>query len=138
MLERFVDTSAWAAWADRSEAHHRRAITLFEEVWDQGGRLVTTNFVLIELVALLNRPLRVPRTQQIQLLDDLRGDASVEVVPIDPSLESSAWGLWRSRPDKDWSLVDCASFIVMQRRGLTEALTSDHHFAQAGFLRLLQ
>ena len=45
---------------------------------------------------------------------------------------------WESRPDKEWSLVDCASFVVMQQRGLTEVLTTDHHFEQAGFVRLLK
>ena len=65
-------------------------------------------------------------------------DPSVQIVPIDLSLEAAAWQLWKSRPDKEWSLVDCSSFIVMQQRGLTEALTTDHHFEQAGFVRLLK
>jgi predicted nucleic acid-binding protein len=60
------------------------------------------------------------------------------VIFIDLLLETSAWGLWRSRPDKTWTLTDCASFLAMQQRCLTEALTSDHHFEQAGFVRLLQ
>jgi len=46
--------------------------------------------------------------------------------------------LFQRRPDKTWSLVDCASFVVMQKRGITEALTSDVHFEQAGFIRLLK
>jgi predicted nucleic acid-binding protein len=46
--------------------------------------------------------------------------------------------LLADRPDKEWSLVDCTSFVLMERRGLTEALTTDHHFEQASFVRLLQ
>ncbi len=42
------------------------------------------------------------------------------------------------RPDKEWSLVDCASFVLMRQREINEALTSDHHFEQAGFSRLLK
>ena len=102
-----------------------------------GRRLVTTNYILTELAALLTSPLRLPRGQQIQLLTDLRAATWVDIVHIDEALDSAAWALWMSRPDKDWSLVDCASFVVMQRQGLTEALTVDHHFEQAGFIRLL-
>lgn len=62
----------------------------------------------------------------------------IEIVRIDEALEREAWQLWESRPDKTWSFVDCSSFIVMQREGLTEAVTADHHFEQAGFVRLLK
>jgi predicted nucleic acid-binding protein len=137
-MERFVDTSEWAEYFDVTLQFHSEARAAFEEVWDQGGRLVTTSLVLAELTALLTRPLRVTKPRQIQLLGDIRSDPSVEVVHIDPSLDADAWRLWESRPDKDWSLVDCASFVVMTRRGLVEALTTDHHFEQAGFVRLLK
>jgi predicted nucleic acid-binding protein len=138
MLERFADTSGWAAWADSSERFHSLAVVAFEEVWHQRGRVVTTNFVLAELTALLTRPMRVPKPQQIQLLGDIRRDSGVAVVCVDAALEAAAWHLWQARPDKEWTLVDCASFVVMQQRGLTEALTTDHHFEQAGFVRLLK
>jgi predicted nucleic acid-binding protein len=46
--------------------------------------------------------------------------------------------LYDSRPDKQWSLTDCISFVVMQDRGIVEALTGDHHFEQAGFTALLK
>jgi predicted nucleic acid-binding protein len=93
--------------------------------------------VLAELSALLLR-LRMAKAQQIQLFDELYADPSVEVVHIDPTLEAAARQLWKSRPDKEWTLVDCASFVVMQKRSLMEAITSDHHFEQAGFVRLLK
>jgi uncharacterized protein len=54
------------------------------------------------------------------------------VVPFQPELIDSAVQLYRTRPDKDWSLTDCLSFVVMERRHLTEALTTDGHFEQAG------
>lgn len=57
---------------------------------------------------------------------------------VDPALDAAGWALLKSRPDKEWSLVDAASFIVMQERGIIEALTTDHHFEQAGFVRLLK
>src|SRR5437868_5093899 len=58
MLERFVDTSGWAAWADRREEFHPLAVAAVDEVWKQGGRLVTNTWVLAELTSLLTRPLR--------------------------------------------------------------------------------
>lgn len=138
MIERFVDTSGWAELADRTLLFHSLAVSAFDDVWNQGGRLISTNLILIELTALLTSPLRMPKAQQIQLIGDLQADSSVEIVFVDTALETAAWGLWRTRPDKDWSLVDCASFVLMQRKRLTEALTTDHHFDQAGFVRLLK
>jgi len=60
------------------------------------------------------------------------------VVHIDPDLDAEAWALFRRYTDKQWSLVDCASFVVMRQRGITDALTTDRHFEQAGFRRLLR
>jgi hypothetical protein len=68
----------------------------------------------------------------------LRADPRVVVVPSSRDLFDRAMGLYRSRPDKDWSLTDCVSFVVMRERGITEALTGDHHFEQAGFRALLK
>jgi predicted nucleic acid-binding protein len=57
---------------------------------------------------------------------------------VDARLDAQAWQLLVDRPDKEWSLVDCASFVVMQNAKLTKALTTDPHFEQAGFVRLLK
>lgn len=138
MIERFVDTSGWAELVDSTLLFHGSAVPAFDEVWKQNGRLITTSLVLIELTALLTSPLRMPKPQQILLVADLQADPSVEVVFIDAQLEAAAWNLWRARADKEWSLVDCASFVVMQQRRILEALTTDHHFEQAGFVRLLK
>ena len=64
-------------------------------------------------------------------------DRRVEVVPFDAELSGAAVDLYRSRADKDWSLTDCLSFVVMERRHLAEALTTDHHFGQAGLKALM-
>jgi len=138
MADRFADTSGWGAWADSHERFHAMATAAFGGCWQHGDRVVTTNWVLVELTALLTSPLRVPKAQQIQLLNDIRADPGVLIVTIDTGLEAAAWNLWQSRSDKEWTLADCASFVVMQQRGLTEAITADHHFEQAGFIRLLK
>ena len=137
MIERFVDTSGWAELVDRTLLFHGLAVAAFDEVWNQGGHLITTNLVLIELTALLTSPLRMPKSQQIQLVGDLQADPSVEVILSIPRWKPRP-GIFGELPDKEWSLVDCASFVVMQQRQLTEALTTDHHFEQAGFVRLLK
>lgn len=138
MAEAFADTSGWAEHVVKNQPFHAAA-TAFVNLWrTQRTRVITTNYVLAELVSLLTRPLRVPRPQQVTILDTIRTGPWVEVIHIDPQLDSDAWKLWKSRPDKAWSLVDCASFVVMQRRAITEALTTDHHFEQAGFVRLLK
>jgi uncharacterized protein len=138
MLERFVDTSGWGAWADKREQFHAKAVDAIDEVWRQGGRVITTNWVLAELTALLTSPLHVSKAQQIQLLDDIYADAGVPVVTVDPTMEAAAWQMWRSRPDKEWTATDCTSFVVMQNTKLTEPVTADHHFEQAGFIQLLK
>ena len=138
VADRFVDTSGWAEWTDRSLVFHSRAVACFEEVLQQNRRFVTTSYVLTELSALLTRPLRMPKPQQIEFIDDIRADPSVEIIHIDPALEDAAWQLWKMHDDKAWSVVDCVSFVVMRQRGLSEAITTDHHFEQAGFSRLLK
>ena len=108
MLERFVDTSGWATWADRNQLFHTQAVAAFEEVWDQGGLLATTNAVLAELTALLTRPMRITKAKQISLLRDIRTDPSVEIVFLDAVLEGAVWQFWEARPDKEWTFVDGA------------------------------
>ena len=80
---------------------------------------------------------RTTRETVIRLLDILQSSADVEIVQ--PSAELFQQGLerYRQRLDKNWSLTDCISFLVMEQRGITEALTADHHFQQAGFSTLL-
>ena len=134
----FADTAGWAAVAVPSESQHAAAMAVVRRVLATGGRFITTNLVLAELTALLTRPIRLPKPQQISFLLDLRNDPNIEIVHIDPALDAAAWQLWFARPDKEWSFVDCASFVVMQHRQLTDALTTDHHFEQAGFVRLLK
>lgn len=138
VAEIFVDTAGWASAFVRSEPFHAKAASLLRQ-WQAGGsRVVTTNYVLAELAALLTSPLRVPRPQQAAILERIRLAPWVEVIHIDEALDASAFQLFKDRPDKLWSLVDCASFVVMQQQGVSDALTTDQHFEQAGFVRLLK
>jgi predicted nucleic acid-binding protein len=135
---RFTDTSGWAAWLDQRETFHQKAVAAFGDVWATGGKVVSTNWVLDELTALLISPLRIPKARQIQIFDSILADTGVRILSVDSAVEADAWHLWRSRPDKDWTLTDCTSFVVMQSLGLLEVISADHHFDQAGFVRLLK
>ena len=72
------------------------------------------------------------------LMESLRTSPFVEIVQVDKALDDLAWQMFANHPDKVWSLVDCASFCIMQQRDITEAFTTDQHFEQAGFIRLLK
>lgn len=132
----FVDTAGWLCLADRSQPEHAQARSVYQD--RAGIRAVTTNYILAELFALLSSRTRLPRTQILDFIVAIRSSAQVEVVYADAALDSSALDLLRSRLDKHWSLADAVSFIVMQQHGITEALTTDHHFEQAGFQILLK
>ncbi len=137
MIPVFVDTSGWASLADRTQKEFAQAATLYHQWREQGREVVTTNYVLAELIALLMSPLRLPRQEQFRRIDLIRTSKIVEIVHVTPELDAAAWALLKARADKEWSLVDAVSFLVMEQRGITEALTTDHHFEQAGFTRLL-
>ena len=138
MNEVFADTSGWANFFVRTERHHAQAALLIAQWKQEERRVVTTNYVMSELIALFTSPLNVSRPTVLRYIDVIRSTPWVEIVHIDPSLDAAAWKLLAERSDKKWSLVDCASFVVMEERNLTDALTADRHFEQAGFIRLLK
>jgi predicted nucleic acid-binding protein len=134
----FADTSGWGHLVDPTQSFHSRAASLYRTARQQGRMVVTTNYVLVELVALLTSPLRIPRPAVVAFIEGLKISPYVEVVHVDAALDAEAWQFLRNRQDKDWSLVDCTSFVLMTRLGIPEALTTDHHFEQAGFVQLLK
>ena len=138
MADLFVDTSGWGCLFDAAQPYHAAAGNLYRTARSQNRKIVTTNYILTELVALLTSPLRIPRPRIIELVEGLKTSSYVEIVHIDDMLDRQTWTLLRRRPDKQWSWVDCASFVIMEQRGIREALTTDHHFEQAGFIRLLK
>ena len=93
---------------------------------------------LSELVAVLHSPLRQPRYRIFEIIDAIRKASYTETIHIDRDIDEAAWNLCKQRIDKPWSLVDCSSFVIMQRHEIQTALTTDHHFEQAGFIRLLK
>jgi predicted nucleic acid-binding protein len=122
--------------ASRKDELHHKCLELAEQIETEGRQLVTTEAVLLEVGNSLAR--RRYRASAAQLLRSLTTDTRITIEPVTTDLFYRGLRLYETRMDKEWGLVDCISFIVMTERGLTDALTSDEHFEQAGFVALLR
>jgi predicted nucleic acid-binding protein len=132
-VSRFIDTGHWLALNDVGDQYHLRARSLVEQIRPP---FVTTDVVLLEVG---NAFAKVRwRDLGVALLADVRASQDVEIVHLDPELFARAVELYSTRPDKEWGLIDCVSFVVMWDRGITEVLAADQHFTQAGFRALLR
>ena len=133
MTTRFADAFYFLALLNPGDGAHAAAFRLASA---GRVRIVTTAWVLCEVADAMAAPANRPLF--LRLIEGFRTLGSVEVVASDPDLFDRGLDLYARRPDKGWSLTDCISFVVMADRGLTEALTGDHHFEQAGFRALLR
>lgn len=136
MVEVFLDAAYAVALSAPTDQYHQQAITLADKLEAGGTQLITTRAVVLEIGNALAK-LRY-RQAAVELLYALEKDPKVEIIPLSEQLYERAVQLYQARPDKEWGITDCISFIVMQDRGLTEALTTDDHFRQAGFQPLLR
>jgi predicted nucleic acid-binding protein len=135
VVELFLDASYAIALGSPKDQHHARAVALAQQIEAERTRLVTTRAVVLEIGNALARPRH--RRAAVTLLDALERDSNVDVVPLSEALYQQGWTLYRERPDQEWGLTDCISFALMRERGITEALSADDHFRQAGFRALL-
>ncbi|MGC8641878.1 MAG: type II toxin-antitoxin system VapC family toxin [Isosphaeraceae bacterium] len=133
MNEVFADTFYFLAFLNPADRFHAEAIRLTQALCFP---YVTTTAVLIELADALCRP--GARLVVHRFLVTLAADPNVRVVDTSSAWYSRGLALFGQRADKGWSLTDCISFQVMHERGITDALTGDHHFEQAGFRALFK
>jgi predicted nucleic acid-binding protein len=124
----FADTFALIAWLNPRDDSHAVVAAYLDGF---AGRLLTTEWVLMELADALSAP--EARSTAAAFLRAVRADPLFDVVGYVPTVYQAGFDLFAARPDKAWSLTDCISFAVMTERGVSEALTADHHFEQAGF-----
>jgi predicted nucleic acid-binding protein len=128
----FADASYYVALLSPRDQHHQDALRISSTL---RRPIVVTEFVLIELTNALASI--ESRGRAVALWPHLRNDPLVTIVPASAELVTQGLDLYARRPDKEWSLTDCISFVVMEGRELTDVLTADHHFKQAGFSALL-
>lgn len=127
----FVDTGAWYALADRDDAHHAEAS---EFLAASARPFLTTSYVLIETVNLVNA--RLGHACAARFIEQSRTSKLLTLHSISAREHEQSEAFFKRHADKDWSLTDCSSFVVMNALGLTDAFTFDRHFAQAGFSRV--
>ncbi len=134
--ETFVGTSGlYSLLVHRDRMHTAAADYMAQAARDQ-GRFVTTDYVLDEAVTLLKA--RGHRKLIAPLFDAIDNSAAMRIEWTTSERFDAARLFYMRHSDKAWSFTDCVSFLVMQSLGLTAALTSDNHFAQAGFQVLLK
>ncbi len=128
-----VDTSGFFSLYDEADEYHRQAVSFY----DKAAKRLTTSYVLAEYTALA-QVRGVPRSEILKFSSRILDDKDVEIIWVDENLHRQAVALLRERADKTYSLCDAVSFVVMRQRGIAESLTTDKHFHQEGFVRLLE
>ena len=129
----FADTYFLLAVVNVKERDHEAALRYFAA---EDLEFITTAWVISEVAASLAPAAR--RAGFVRLYAELRDDPNFTILPASQQRFLQGLELYGKRPDKDWSLTDCISFVTMEQEGLSEALTGDHHFEQAGFRALFQ
>jgi len=132
----FADSSYWMALLNPEDLLHERARNISES--SQPSRIITSEMVLIEVLDGFSKSGRSLRQAAVSLVEGLRQDVNVSIVKQTSRQFQDALSLYAQRSDKDWGLTDCSSFRIMNRYRLTQALTHDRHFGQAGFRALLR
>ncbi|MBE0541535.1 MAG: PIN domain-containing protein [Verrucomicrobia bacterium] len=131
----FVDTSGLVALLNEDDSLHPAAISLWRELARIGSKVILTDWVIAETGNGLART--KARSAFVETVRRLTASTDGLVVSVGPDFLSKALQLYSERPDKNWGLVDCASFVVMSQEGIFDAFTNDRHFEQAGFICLL-
>jgi uncharacterized protein len=132
----FADTGYWIALLDPQDSLNDKAKALSREHFQ--ATVMTSEMVLTEVLNHFSKRGRGLRIAALMLVNSLRDSPSIEVLPQTPELFQQALQLYSQRLDQAWSHTDCASFVIMQQRGIVEALAYDKHFEQAGFRALMR
>ena len=128
-----IDTSGWLCLFDENDHRHDAASMIYHS----SRHKITHSYVIAEFVPLCEKR-RLPRKKSLDFLSELLNDTKVTTIWVDEMTSLEAFSLLQQRLDKSWSICDAVSFIIMRDYALVEALTTDHHFEQAGFVKLLE
>lgn len=132
----FLDTSYPIALLISSDECHTAALRLKKRLVAENAQIITSQAVVLEIGNGLSR--KRFRRFAIEALDLLESSPNINVISLSDELIAEATILFRSRMDKEWSLIDCTSMVIMGNLGIEAALTTDVHFVQAGFRALLR
>jgi uncharacterized protein len=126
-----LDTSFVIALEMARDNQHKAAQRYWAEYVKNPVPLITTDMVFAEVVTFFNA--RGLHDKAVDVGERLLASQWVEIITITPEVRNEAWLLFKRQSDKGYSLADCASFVVMRKRRISQALSFDVHFAQAGF-----
>jgi len=135
MTRVFADTGYWIALLNPRDALHEKARQASASLGRT--RVITSEVVLAEVLNAFASKGDLLRMATCVLVDKIRSNRNAEIVPMTSSAFREALERYRSRADKTWGLTDCASFLIMEQKGVTDALSADRDFQQAGFKALL-
>ena len=127
----FLDSGFVIALVFKADQHYLQAISIWQRVVTERRTCLTTTFVLDEVVTFLNS--RGEHDLAVEIGNQMLTSPAIEMIDVDRTLLQEGWTYFINHADKSYSLTDCVSFVAMRQRNLTESLTFDHHFAQAGF-----
>jgi len=130
----FLDTSYLLALELANDQNHAAALAHWHSVAQRLPSLVTTTYIFDETVTFFNS--RGYHAKAVQVGTNLLQSRSVQLIHIDEALFYAGWQFFERHQDKQYSLTDCISFIVMQQLGIGLAYTFDQHFTQAGFTQV--
>lgn len=131
-----MDTAGFLALWDGKDEHHQRAVRLQKRLADAKRGFRTTDYIMDETASLLL--VRHSHSAAADFLDTMERTAAVRTEWTDSRRFGAASQLFRRHQDKARSFTDCVSFVVMKELGLSDAFTTEQHFAQAGFVALLK
>jgi len=132
----FLDAAYAIALANPADEHHDKANTLADRLLQERSQIVTTRAVLVEIGNFLAKLKH--RAAAVEMLNAIEHDPTIQIAPLSEELYQAAFALYQDRPDKEWGLTDCISFVLMKERNIQDAMTTDEHFEQAGFHALLR
>ena len=136
MNEVFADAGYWIALFHPRDRHHSKALAVSQTI--KGRRIVTSQAVLTEFLNHFAAFGPQFRQKAVQVVESLKQSAHVEIRVQTPEQFEAALTLYSNRPDKEWGITDCNSFLIMQHSDILEVLAHDEHFTQAGFIALLR
>ena len=136
MKRLFADTVYWIALTNSFDQYHAKAVEVSSALGN--CRLFTTEAVLTEFLNALADKGPLVRAAAVEMVEAIMSNSQVTVIPQTLRTFSRSLAFYKARPDKGYSLTDCGSMLLMRERRLTEALTTDRHFEQEGFVALLR